>query len=261
MKADYANWVSKWIPLSGGIAAALFAVDAAAAFWFAGYAAWYGVLFLALAVAACAFAAYMAAARSTLSYEGGGVQGKVLDGVLSYLDVLGWSGEGSLLEIGCGSGAMSIKAAKHFPDVKVTGIDYWGAAWDYSKKLCENNARAEGVSRRTEFVQGDAADLPFPDGAFDAVVSNFVFHEVKTQPDKLALVREALRVVKPGGYFVFEDVFFARSHYGDIHKFVKELKPDTEELHFVDMRRPAYAPAFLNTPLVLGQMGLLYGRK
>jgi SAM-dependent methyltransferase len=87
-----------------------------------------------------------------------------------------------------------------------------------------------------------------------------VFHEVRSQPDKLKLVREALRVLKPGGSFVFEDVFFAKSHYGDIQEFVKALEPYVAELHFVDMRRPDYAPAFLNTPLVLGQMGLIYGR-
>lgn len=42
----------------------------------------------------------------------------------------------------------------------------------------------------------------------DAAVSNFVFHEVRTQPDKRQVVREALRVVKKGGSFAFQDMKF-----------------------------------------------------
>ena len=147
---------------------------------------------------------------------------------------------------------MSIKAAKKFPKAEITGMDYWGTGWDYSKKLCEDNAKAEGVTR-IEFQQGDAAKLDFANDTFDVAV--------RSQPDKLALVREALRVVRPGGYFVFEDVFYARSHYGDIQVFVKALEPYVSEIHFVDMRHPDYTPAFLNTPLILGQMGLIYRRK
>ena len=51
--------------------------------------------------------------------------------------------------------------------------------------------------------KADAAKLPFLDDTFDAAVSNFVFHEVRSQRDKQALIREALRVVKPGGAFAF----------------------------------------------------------
>ena len=43
--------------------------------------------------------------------------------------------------------------------------------------------------------------------------------------------------------------------------FVKALEPYVSEIHFVDMRHPDYTPAFLNTPLILGQMGLIYRRK
>ena len=41
----------------------------------------------------------------------------------------------------------------------------------------------------------------------------------------------------------------------------KALEPYVSEIHFVDMRHPDYTPAFLNTPLILGQMGLIYRRK
>ena len=119
----------------------------------------------------------------------------------------------------------------------------------------------EGVSAHVSFREGDAAQLSFLDGTFDAAMSNFVFHEVRSQPDKLALFQEMLRVLKPGGYFVIQDTFYDKRVYGDIDAFMEKLRPRVKELHFIDTRKPDYAPKFLNTPLILGQMGLIWGRK
>ncbi|HBC93245.1 MAG TPA: hypothetical protein DCZ10_10205 [Pelotomaculum sp.] len=166
-----------------------------------------------------------------------------------------------VLDIGCGSGALAIKAAKKYPQARVVGMDYWGATWDYDQSQCESNAWIEGVDSRTTFQKGDAAKLDFPDAYFDAAVSNFVFHEVRSQPDKAALIREALRVIKSGGVFAFEDVFFSRTRYPDLEGLVAELSKDVAELHFVDTRKSDFVPGFLRTPLVAGQMGLIYGVK
>ncbi len=59
--------------------------------------------------------------------------------VLSHLD---FDGAGTLLEVGCGSGALSIRAALTWPGAQITGIDYWGAAYGYGQAMCEKNARA-----------------------------------------------------------------------------------------------------------------------
>ena len=91
---------------------------------------------------------------------------------------------GKLLDIGCGAGALTNRCAKLFPRAELTGMDYWGAEWSYAKDQCEKNARAEGVADRVKFQKGDAAHLDFPDGTFDAAVSNFVFHEVRSEKDK-----------------------------------------------------------------------------
>ena len=106
-----------------------------------------------------------------------------------------------------------------------------------------------------------AAKLSFVDETFDGAVSNFVFHEVRSQPDKLALFQEMLRVLKPGAAFVIQDTYFDKRVYGDINAFVEQLRPRVKEIHFEDTRKPDYAPRFLNTPLVLGQMGVIWGRK
>ncbi len=96
-----------------------------------------------------------------------------------------------ILDLGCGKGTTAIYLArKHGCDV--TGIDL-------SEELVANAvslARRARVSHRTHFQVGDAHSLPFPDGEFDAVVSQAVLVLVK---DKSKVIREALRITKPGG--------------------------------------------------------------
>ena len=259
-KPDYANWVSKKFRMAAGIASGVALVllllsllPQTTVLWTVIRAALgiIGLLFLLLLL-------YMSCARWLLSYEGGGVQGKLLDHVLSFLD---WNGQGRLLDIGCGSGAMTIKAAKKYPQAQATGMDYWGPGWDYAKSQCEQNAQIECVADRVFFQKGDAAHLDFRDNTFDAAISNFVFHEVRTQSDKTALIREALRVIKPGGVFAFSDVYHSKSAYPDLNGMVKALSQDVAELHFVDTRENDFTPAILRTPLIMGDMGLIYGRK
>ena len=238
-RTHYANWVSTKVVGAGVILTLALLIGARYMFAVSRLAA--GIM-LILFVPAMVYTFYMLRARTALSYEGGGVQGKVLD-------------------IGCGSGAMEVKAAKRYPKALITGVDAWGSTWDYSQAQCEHNAELEGVMARVTFRKADAAKLPFLDDTFDAAVSNFVFHEVRSQRDKQALIREALRVVKPGGAFAFQDVFYHKAYYGDIDQFVDALRPYVKEIHFVDTRKPEGVPKFLNTPLILGEMGLIYGRK
>ena len=107
------------------------------------------------------------------------------------------------------------------PYASFTGIDRWGKEYaSFSKTLCENNAKAEGVGN-TEFRKGDAVKLDFPDASFDAVVSNYVYHNIPG--DRQALLLETLRVLKKGGTFAIHDIF-SKSKYGDMHSFVQKLR-------------------------------------
>ncbi|MEA4847275.1 MAG: class I SAM-dependent methyltransferase [Clostridiaceae bacterium] len=259
-KPDYANWIPVKLLITSGTGGGVFAALFGLSFLISGgpVLTVLRVLLAAAAALLLCFFGYMTHARRLLSYEGGGVQGKILDYVLHFLP---WDGEGVLLDIGCGSGAMVVKAAKKYPRAKIVGIDYWGATWDYAQSQCEANARIEDVGDRTSFQKGDAARLDFPDAHFDAAVSNFVFHEVRSQPDKLALIREALRVVRPGGAFAFEDVFFSKTYYPGPEALLAELSAEVSEIHFVDTRKNGFVPPFLRTPLVSGQMGLICGVK
>jgi SAM-dependent methyltransferase len=123
------------------------------------------------------------------------------------------AGRHKALDVGCGSAHLLIKIAKATPG-EHTGVDYWGAEWEYSKAQCEDNARIEGVSG-LQFVKASASRLPFADRSFDAVVSCLTFHEVLDVADKTVSVREALRVLSSGGRFAFVDLFDDPGYYPD----------------------------------------------
>lgn len=97
--------------------------------------------------------------RHAFSFDGGGIMADIHKALLSHLS---WDGRGSLIDIGCGSGALAILCGKTWPGANITGIDYWSREWNYAKEQCEENAHIEALSHIT-FCQGDAASLPFAD--------------------------------------------------------------------------------------------------
>jgi SAM-dependent methyltransferase len=246
--ANYGNWVPAkliYIPLLLG--AALLGLTL---LWRA-----FGVVALLCLLAG----AYFAYARYAFSPRGGDIQAKLWEPVL---DRLSWDGTGKVLDIGCGNGPLAIALAKRHPDGRVTGIDYWGKGWDYSKAVCERNAKAAGVAKQTSFQKGSASSLPYKDGFFDAAVSNFCFHEVSDTRDKREVVREALRVVRKGGHFAFQDLFLAKALYGEVGDLLETIKGwGIAEVAFVDTSASAFIPAPLKLPFMVGKIGIVYGTK
>lgn len=258
-KTNYGNWVpEKMLYGLFGLAAVLLA--AALAAWHFGAAAAAAVCAL-LCAAAAIFGVYMYACHELFAFGKGNMMARVHEHLVSKLP---WDGKGVLLDIGCGAAALTVRCAKAFPAARCVGMDYWGAEWDYAKEQCEANAAAEGVAARVSFEKGDAAHLRFADGSFDAAVSNFVFHEVRTAKDKREVVREALRVVKKGGAFAFQDLFDQKALYGDINAFVKELEREgITEVHYIGglERKLGFVPAYARAPWMICGVGILYGIK
>jgi SAM-dependent methyltransferase len=217
------------------------------------------ILFAIPGVFVLAAIAYFCYARRMFSPEGGDIQNKVLDLLVSHIE---WDGQGSALDIGCGSGALTIKVSQRYPVAGVTGLDVWGVKWGYGKAQCEGNAALEGVGERTMFVHGSADHLPFRDGTFDLVVSNMTFHEVKPVADKLDLVREALRVVKPGGKFVFQDLFLIKSYFGTPEALIAAVEAaGGTEVRFEPTHNAPFIPKPLKLSFMLGTAGVLWGEK
>ncbi len=100
----------------------------------------------------------------------------------------------TMLDVGCGSGALSIKVGLNNPHSKVEGVDIWPAAYkDFSKKLCYKNAEAEGT-KNVRFTEGDAKKLKYKDDSFDVVVSNYVYHNIMVYPDSRKKRQEFIQV-------------------------------------------------------------------
>lgn len=101
---------------------------------------------------------------------------------------------GDVLEIACGTGLVTRRLrARLDPSVRLTATDLSEAMLDYARgKLADR----KGI----EWREADALKLPFADGAFGAVVCAF---GVMFVPDKKAAFREARRVLRPGGIFLF----------------------------------------------------------
>jgi SAM-dependent methyltransferase len=248
VRPNYSNWVSKKFIAGPGILALLFLGTSFALPFLLIFAIFFGLV--------CAYFAY---AWIRFSPAGGNVQQRVLDLLLARLD---WDGRGQALDIGCGNAPLAIKLAQRFPAAQVTGIDDWGKDWDYSKGVCEANARLEGVEARTRFQKASASALPFAAETFDLAVSNLVFHEVSDAQNKRAVIREALRVVKKGGKFVFQDLFLWEALYGQTDSLLAEIRSwGVTRVEFVRTCDEPFIPPLLKLPFMIGKIGIFYGEK
>ncbi len=216
-----------------------------------------GIVFAAATVILLALLGWMAWIRRQYAFGKGGMMERVHQTILSSLD---FDGQGSLLEVGCGSGALSIRAALTWPKAKVTGLDYWGAMYNYSKALCEKNAASEGVGSQCAFIHGDANKLEFPDESFDAVISNYVYHNIMGA-DKHALLLESLRVLKKGGVFVLHDNMKPQM-YGDMNAFAEKLRGmGFAEVQYVETAETIFGSKSRAAMMMLGNSAMIVGRK
>lgn len=190
---------------------------------------------------------------------GGNYQSKIHNLIVTKVNS---DGKGKILDIGTGSGSLIIKLAKTFPKSFLTGVDYWGGNWEYSKSQCQQNAKIEGVSDKIDFLKASAAKLPFTDNEFDTIVSCLTFHEVKDRENKTEVIKEALRVLKPGGKFIFLDLFMDEKIFGDEKELLNVLKKQgVSELNSYKLTEEMELPKLLLNKKVLGNAMILSGRK
>jgi ubiquinone/menaquinone biosynthesis C-methylase UbiE len=97
-----------------------------------------------------------------------------------------------VLDLGCGTGTLAIMAKAAQPKAEVIGLD---ADPEMLKMAVDKSAEQKTA---VKFDVGFTNELPYPDAAFDRVLSSIMIHHLKT-PEKEATAREVFRVLKPGG--------------------------------------------------------------
>jgi len=253
-KLKYGNWIRKRVLINLGLCAS--------GTWLLAFLPLPNVLRVAAGIIAIILSGsflYPLYAYLMFSPRGGNMQTKIYNLII---ESLGRPARDKVLDIGTGNGVLAVKLAQRFQDACVTGMDYWGNDWEYAKAVCDENARSAGVSERVSFVKGDAAALEFADDEFDAIVSNLTFHEVKSVAQKSEVVKEALRVLKPGGVFAFVDYFYESRYYGQLSDFEARLAElGLSKLTLVPIDQKLKFPALLRHPKALGRVGILYGQK
>lgn len=119
---------------------------------------------------------------------------KLLDRLDSDVD----AGAKELVDVGVGTGNLSIAALGRWPGVRVTGIDASREMIGAVEGLVAE--RLPGARSRFNGRVAFAAEMPFADGSFDAAMSSFVLQLV---PSRAEALREIRRVLRPDGLFAF----------------------------------------------------------
>lgn len=126
------------------------------------------------------------------------------------IELLGLTGKEKVLDVGCGTGTLTIKIAEKLPQEgsSVVGLDA-------APKMLDVARRKAGALRNVRFEAGVAENLPYDDGYFDCAISTFFFHHVNFRLKKKSL-EEMSRVLKEGGKAVIVDVDTPTNLFGRI---------------------------------------------
>jgi SAM-dependent methyltransferase len=124
------------------------------------------------------------------------------------LDRVRWTGSENVLDVGCGRGLILVAAARRLTTGRAIGIDIWQGE-DLSQNRPDaplENARREGVADRVDVETADMRKMPFASNTFDFVVSRAAIHNLYDARDRASAIAEIVRVMKPGGQAVIEDI-------------------------------------------------------
>src|SRR2546421_2148230 len=107
----------------------------------------------------------------------------------------------SLVDLGCGSGRTAVQIAKRLPKCGYVGIDVVQDLLDHARSLCPPSYR---------FIRSTAVGFPLPDASADMIIAFSVFTHLLHE-ECYAYLQDAVRVLRPGGKFVFSFFEFARA--------------------------------------------------
>jgi arsenite methyltransferase len=132
------------------------------------------------------------------------------------LNKISWKGNEQVLDVGCGRGLLTVKVAqKLMSQGHVTGIDIWSQK-DLSGNSLQatiQNIKVAGVTDKVTIQDGDACGIEFEENSFDVVVSNLTIHNIESMENRFVALDEMMRVLKPGGYLLIQDMFCTHEYF------------------------------------------------
>jgi ubiquinone/menaquinone biosynthesis C-methylase UbiE len=137
----------------------------------------------------------------------------------------------NFLEIACGTGRTTRFMRLSFPQSTITATDISAPYLKVAQKKLQD-------LKNINFLRTDATQLPFKDESFDGIYNVFLFHELP-KPERLKVLKEASRVLKPGGHIAIVDSL----QLGDRPEFDSHL-----ERFPVDFHEPFYTD-YIKSPL------------
>jgi ubiquinone/menaquinone biosynthesis C-methylase UbiE len=163
-----------------------------------------------------------------------------------------------ILDIGSGTGTMSIMIKKAYPTAEVTGLD----GDPQILEIARSKARSLGL--QIQFDQGMSFNLPYPNESFDVVLTSMMLHHL-TRDDKQTTALEMYRVLRPGGQLFGADFGEPRSALG------KAIRPITRRFERVAENVDGFLPVMFNKAgfknyketnrYLLGSIALFQGTK
>lgn len=130
-----------------------------------------------------------------------------------------------ILDIGCGTGTLVVKLKRQYTAAQVVGLD------PDAKALQRAHIKAASAGVSVELEQGFADELPYQSESFDRVFSSFMFHHLNTQ-ERENMLREVLRVLKPGGSFHLVDFTVADASHAFFDRLFRshaQMKDNSDE--------------------------------
>ena len=156
---------------------------------------------------------------------------------------------GRMLDIGTGPGHIPVMLAERVPGARIVAVDYAAAMLE----LARDRVRGVQLAHQVHLLRGDAKALPVADHSFDTVFSNTILHHL---PEPVWLLREAARVLRPGGVLLIRDLMrpvneAALDHLVSVHAVEAD---DAQRKMFRDSLYAALQPDELEQ--LAGQAGL-----
>jgi ubiquinone/menaquinone biosynthesis C-methylase UbiE len=114
-----------------------------------------------------------------------------------------------VLDVGCGTGTLAVMIKQAYPQIDVVGLD----GDEKILAVAQNKISKNGL--KITFDKAMSFDMPYNDGEFDRVLSSIMIHHLSSENKALTL-KEALRILKPGGQVHIADFAASQGQTGHL---------------------------------------------